>query len=136
MDANQLTEMPKHFVLNRSIQLESGTQSLLISTLRPADLIAKLAGSNLKNTIRVIIAIEVLRDYLGVEREELLDHISERLNCEKPSDDNAIACEAIYRSLLSKCTDRQLLRGVRRIEDFGNARPMMDIKKMGVSDGD
>lgn len=61
--------------------------------LRPIDLIAKIAGVSISNTIKVIKSINVISDALDI------DISTHTLTLEKPTPAQALACERAYQKL-------------------------------------
>lgn len=78
-------------------------QKTLPPNLRPADLVAKLAGVSLKDTVKVIVAIDLLREDLGFENDGLVQMLIDQLQTDRPDTDNVAECERIYAEVLERC---------------------------------
>lgn len=66
--------------------------------LRVADLVAKVARVTLKDTVRVLLALDVVADFLGMQSDDILDLT---FDVNKPSMEEAAICTKAHAELVA-----------------------------------
>lgn len=66
------------------------------NNLRPADVIAKTARVTLKDTVRVLVALDAVLEQAGVSFENFMDTYWDNFTAERAAPENVAACEQFY----------------------------------------
>lgn len=86
-------------------------------TLRIADLVAKTAKVNMKDTLRVLIAIELIKEYTGKTFETVFDNVMEQMDGLPATANQQQACNDAYREMMEHAQE----------EDY--CQRLLDIKE-------
>ncbi len=78
--------------------------------LRAADVIAKLAGVTLKDTIRVMLASDMVAWYFNITFEQLLDDAVPTLTSARPAPEHVAACEQTFFAVQTAVTSDNAYR--------------------------
>lgn len=71
------------------------------NNLRPADVIAKTARVTLKDTVRVMVALDAVLEEAGFSFESFMDAYWGKFTFEQATPENAEACEQFYTAAMS-----------------------------------
>lgn len=66
------------------------------NNLRPADVITKTARVTLKDTVRVLVALDAVLEQAGVSFESFMDTYWDNFTAERATPENVAACEQFY----------------------------------------
>lgn len=69
--------------------------------LRPADVIAKTARVTLKDTVRVLVALDAVLEEAGVSFESFIDAYWDNFTAERATPENVEACEQFYTAVIA-----------------------------------
>lgn len=71
------------------------------ANLRPADVIAKTARVTLKDTVRVLVALDAVLEEAGVSFESFIDTYWDNFTAERATPENSEACEQFYTAVIA-----------------------------------
>jgi len=69
--------------------------------LRPADVIAKTARVTLKDTVRVLVALDAVLEQAGISFESFMDTYWDNFTAERAAPENSEACEQFFTAAMS-----------------------------------